>query len=362
MMASSSYGHAGSGSDSKPGTDTLLLTNGEKLIGHLESATEKSVVFKSDMVGEVKLEWSKIQELHSSGKFAAIAKGVKLHKSEDTGRVPQGAINMTDQRIQVAGAQGAPQTIPVGNVANVVDEASFQKAFQRTSFLHGWKGGATAGVALTEATQNSSSFTAAINMVRSVPAGDWLDPRSRTIFGFNEAYGKITQPGTPTVKTSLYHLGVEQEWYLSPRLFAFAHAILDHSFSQGLSLQQTYGGGLGFVVFKEPNQELDFKASVDYIDQRFETSSLNRHLFGSTFGETYVRTFVRGILLNEQAGISPAWNDTSAYSAFASAALTFPVYHHFGLTLGALDNFLNNPPPGFKKNSVQFTAGATYSF
>jgi uncharacterized protein DUF481 len=362
ITAASIYGQVSAGSDPKPGTDTLLLTNGEKLIGHLESATDKTVVFKSDTVGEVKVDWSKIQELHSSDKFAAIPKGVKLRKSEDTGRVPQGAINMTDQRIEVTGAQGAPQAIPVGNVQNVVAEGSFEKAFQRTSFLHGWKGGATAGVALTEATQNSTSLTAAINMVRTVPAGDWLDPRSRTIFGFNEAYGKITQPGTPTVKTSLYHLGVEQDWYLSPRLFAFAQGILDHSFSQGLDLQQTYGGGLGFVVFKTPSQELDFKASVDYIDQRFETSSFNRHLFGSIFGETYVRTFVRGILLNEQAGISPAWTDMSAYSAFASAALTFPVYHHFGLTLGALDDFLNNPPPGFKKNSFQFTAGATYSF
>jgi hypothetical protein len=362
MTAASIYGQVSAGGSPKPGTDTLLLTNGEKLVGHLESATDKTVVFKSDTIGEVKVEWSKVQEIHSSDKFAAIPKGVKVQNRADTGRVLQGAINVTDQRIEVTGTQGGPQTIPVGNVQNVVDEGAFEKAFQRTSFLHGWKGGATAGVALTEATQNSTSFTAAINMVRTVPAGDWLDPRSRTIIGFNEAYGKITQPGTPTVKTSLYHLGVEQDWYLSPRLFAFGQAILDHSFSQGLDLQQTYGGGLGFVVFKKPNQELDFKASVDYIDQRFETSSLNRHLFGSIFGETYIRTFARGILLSEQAGITPAWTDTSAYSAFASAALTFPVYHHFGLTLGALDDFLNNPPPGFKKNSFQFTAGATYSF
>ena len=361
LTAGSMYGQA-AGSNPKPGQDVLIFTNGEKLIGHLVSATDTSVLFKSDMAGEVKAEWADIQELQSSDKFAAVPKGVKLRSREDTGRVPQGAISMTNQRLEVKGPQGVQQAIPVGNVGNVVDEASFQKAFERTSFLKGWKGGATAGVALTKATQNSTTFTTAINLVRSIPAGDWLDTRSRTIFGFNEAYGKVTQPGTPTLKTSLYHLGLEQDWYLTPRLFAFGQAILDHSFSQGLKLQQTYGGGIGFVVFKEPNQELDLKASVDYIDQRFEVSSLNNQLIGSIFGETYVRTFVHGILLNEQAGITPAWNDTSAYSAFVSAALTFPVYHRFGLTLGALDNFLNNPPPGFKKNSFQFTAGATYSF
>ena len=346
----------------KPGTDVLIFTDGEKLIGHLESATHTSVVFKSDMAGEVTVDWKKIQELRSTQTFAAVRTDAKpLHRG-DAASIPQGAIVITNQQVQVQGAQGPTQSIPVSDIQNVVEESAFQKAFTRSSFAKGWVGGATAGVSLTEATQKNQTYTAAVNLVRAVPAVDWLDVRSRTIFDFNEAYGKLTSPGSPAVKTSLYHLDAEQDWYLSPRLFAFGEAAFDHSFSQGLSLQQTYGGGLGVVVLKREKEELDFKASVDYIDQRFEQSSLNKNLIGSIFGETYTRTFAHSILLSEQGGFTPAWNETSAYSAFASAGLTFPVYHRFGLTLGALDNFLNDPPPGFKKNSFQFTAGTTYSF
>ena len=356
------YGQAAA-TNPKPEPDVLIFTDGEKLIGQLESATGSSVVFKSDMAGEVTVDWSKIQELHTSQKFAAIPKDVKLRRSDDATKVPQGTLSMTGQQLQIiTGTQAPPQTMPVGNVSNVVNEAAFQGAFKRASFTEGWKGGATGGVSLTEATQKNQTFTAAVNLVRTVPAENWLNPRSRTILDFNEAYGKLTQPGSPAVKTSLFHADAEQDWYLSPRLFVFGQAIFDHSFSQGLDLQQTYGGGLGLIVFKRVNDELDFKASADYIDQRFQTSSLNRQLFGSIFGETYVRTFTHGILLNEQAGITPAWTDTSAYSAFASAALTFPVYHRLGFTLAAIDNFLNDPPPGFKKNSFQFTAGVTYAF
>ncbi len=360
-MTLSLYGQT-SAPASKAGPDVLIFIDGEKLIGHLESATGSSVVFKSDMAGEVTVDWSKIQELHSPEKFAAIQKGIKLGR-HDSNTVPQGTVEMTEQKLQVnTGAATGPKTIPVAEVSNVVSEADYQKAFERTSFVKGWKGGATAGLSLTEATQKDQTFTAAINMVRTVPAVNWLDLRSRTILDLNEAYSKLTQPGSPALKTSLYHADAEQDWYLSPRLFGFVQAIFDHSFSQGLDLQQTYGGGFGFVVVKRPKRELDFKASADYIDYQFSDSILNKHLFGSIFGETYIQTFTHGILLNEQAGITPAWTDTSAYSAFASAAVTFPVYRHLGLTLGALDNFLNIPPPGFKKNSFQFTAGATYSF
>lgn len=348
---------------STAGPDVLVLKDGEKIIGHLESATASSVVFKSDGMGEVKVDWSKVQELRSDQHFAVIPKGVKLRNSSDMPKVPQGAIAVTDQTVQVKPSAGAEaQHLPAGNVAEVVPEAAFQNAFQHQSFLHGWKGGATAGLSLTEATQKNQTITSALNLVRTTPGVDWLDVRSRTIFDYNQAYGKLTQPGSPAVKTSLVHAGAEQDWYLSPRVFVFGQAMFDHSFSQGLQLMQTYGGGLGLVVFKTENQELDFKASADYIDQRFEVASLNKRLFGSIFGESYNRTFAHGILLNEQAGFVPAWNEMSAYTAFASAALTFPVYHRFGLTVGALDNFINEPPPGFKKNSFQFTLGATYAF
>jgi hypothetical protein len=341
--------------------DVLVLTDGEKLIGHLQSSSGSSVVFKSDIVGNVTVDWSKIQELQSSQVFAAVPKGAKLRR-EDASKVPQGTVTATNKTLQLSPSSGAQvQSIPTSNVGNLVQQANFQNAFRRRNFAQGWTGGATLGVSLTEATQKSYAVSSALNLVRLVPNESWLDLRRRTTFDYNQAYGQVSEPGTPTVKTSLYHIDGEQDWYLSPRVFVFVQAMFDHNISQGLDLQQTYGGGLGFVVLKTDVQELDLKASVDYVDQRFAVSSLNKQLIGSIFGESYTRKFAHGILLNQEAGITPAWNDTSAYSAFASAGLTFPVYHRLGLTLGAIDNFLNNPPPGFKKNSFQFTLGATYA-
>jgi putative salt-induced outer membrane protein YdiY len=347
----------------QPGADVLIFIDGEKLIGQLEHATDSSVTFKSNMAGEITVALSKVQELRTVQRFAAIPKGLKARRSEDTANVPRGTVTLTSKQLEIASAPGAaPQIIPIGNVAALVPQPDFERAFHAPGFAAGWTGGATAGLSLTEATQKDQTFTAALNLVRAVPSENWLDVRNRTIFDYNEAYSKLTQPATPAVKTSLFHVDAEQDHYLSPRLFVFGQAMFDHSVSQGLDLQQTYGGGLGIVVFKTTKHEFDFKASADYIDQRFVTAALNKKLVGSIFGEAYIRKFAHGILLNEQGGITPAWNNTSAYSAFASAGLTLPVYHHFGLTLGALENFVNDPPPAFKKNSFQFTLGATYSF
>ncbi|PYT33030.1 MAG: hypothetical protein DMG58_08755, partial [Acidobacteria bacterium] len=43
------------------------------------------------------------------------------------------------------------------------------------------------------------------------------------------------------------------------------------------------------------------------------------------------------------------------------AGLTMPLYKRFSFSLSTIDTFLNNPPPGFKKNSFQLTTGLSYT-
>ena len=342
-----------------PGPDVLVLTNGDRLTGQFVSSTGGSVTFKSDMAGEVHIDWTKIREFHSSRRFAVIPKGVTVRRRVTT-QVPQGTIAVTGQNIEVNSTP--PQSIPFGNAANVIDEDTFQKAVTHNpNLLQDWTGHIAAGASLVEATQNSRTFTSAINLIRTVPTESWMDTRNRTTVDFSDSYGTVSQPNTPTIKTVIYHAGAERDQYFSPRLYAFAQAAFDHNFSQGLDLEQLYGGGIGWTMLKSDNQTLDLRASMDYVKQQFANSSVNKNLIASDFSETYLRKLIHGIVLNEKAEVIPAWNDTKAYSADASAGLTLPVYKRFGVSFNTIDTYLNEPPPGFKKNSFQFIMALTYS-
>ena len=60
----------------------------------------------------------------------------------------------------------------------------------------------------------------------------------------------------------------------------------------------------------------------------------------------------------------PAWNNERAYSAEETDTFAFPTYKNFGISLGTLDSYLNDPPstePPTKRNSFQFTMGLTYA-
>src|SRR5579862_7734841 len=65
----------------KPEPDVLLLTDGERLVGHFEQSDGSSVKFKSDVLGSVTVDWSKVKELHTPQTFAVIPKNVELKKN-----------------------------------------------------------------------------------------------------------------------------------------------------------------------------------------------------------------------------------------------------------------------------------------
>ncbi len=352
----------GNGKPTTPGPDTLIFTDGEKLIGHLLRSTGNSVVFHSDMAGDVTADWSKIKELKSNQKFAVVEKGVKLRTNESDAKIPQGSVSLQDGNllVQDPGA-AAPLVLPLSQTADVIDEATFQRfVLSRPAWYQNWKGTATVGVAIVNATQSSQSYTSSVNFARDIPGESWMDPESRTSLMFTSSYGELKQPNTTTLKTSIFHAQGERDRYFSPRVFLFAAANFDHDYSQGLDLQQTYSSGIGWSAIKSAMEQLDLRAAIGYEDQKFFLASQNQHLISGVFSEAYNRKFRNKITLHQDFSATPAWSNLNAVSATGDLNLTIPLMKRMNFTFGVADTYLNNPSPGFRKNSFQFTSGITY--
>jgi len=366
--------------------DVLVLSNGDTLHGKFVSATAGKVTFHSDALGDISLSWDKIKELHATEQFGVLNQAVALRGKQRHIQLPVGTIDVADQLVTVHPKNAPPVPIPVKNAQYIMDNAALDRQINHEpNFFTGWNGSATAGATLVSATTNQYTFTGAVNLIRTVPTVAWLDPRNKTLFGFNESYGKITQPaysypaappatGTiavPAIITtsSISHFGAERDEYFSPRVYALAQATFDHNYAQDLQLQQIYGGGVGWTAAKSAKQEFDLKGTIQYEEQQFVpgSGSVNQNLIGSTFSASYL-LHVKLLTFAQQVSFIPAYNRFSAYSATETDTVTFPAYKNFGFTLGTLDSYLNDAPfigtsttPPTKPNSFQFTMGLTYA-
>ncbi len=354
----------------KPAPDVLVFNNGDQLTGKLVSVVNGTVTFHSDTAGDINVKWDQIKSLRTAQKFAVVQQGQKISRKTPESAVPQGTITVEDQQIQVNGTSAIPEK----NAQFIIDQDTYTKEVRgNPSWRRDWVGSVTAGAALVQATQNSRSFTGSATAVRTIPNVSWLDPRNRTTLDFNGAYGSTTQPsGTTTIttKTNIIHGDAEHDWYVSPRFYFLVDSSWDHNYSQGLSLQQIYGAGAGYTLIKDPRQELDLKFDIHYERQNFGFTpgvsppvvTPSKDLIGADFGDTYMLKLPHGLLLNQALVVTPAFNQVKAFSAIFTAGLVFPVYKRFAFTVGTVDDYLNDPAVGSKRNSFQFTGGLTYTF
>lgn len=350
----------------KPDADVIVFTNGDQLTGHLERVAGGSVVFKSDMAGELTVSVDKVRELRSGAKFAALRKG----KPGKDNLVGEGDVRFAADTVTITPPSAPAVTLPTKELGYLVDAPTYDREVNHNpGFRHGWNGAVTGGATLVRSTDDISSFTAGIALARVVPSVTYLPTRQRMTFNLIETYGKATSPvipptvpATPAVvtKTSIFHTDAEHDWYFNPRLYGLADVAFDHNFAQGLNLQQLYGGGIGYTAIQTAKQQLDLKADVHFEKQTF-TSGPNPNIIGTIFGEAYHRNLPHTIVFTESGNFIPAWNHPSDYSAMAAAALVLPTYKRLSTSLAITDNYLNDPAPFYNKNSFQFVAGVSYA-
>ena len=106
--------------------DTVLLKNGDRLTGTLERGTGNSVVFKSDMAGEITVSLDKVKELHSSGRFAVLRKDIPLTRRSAT--VPAGSVAYGDGKLTVQQpAPAAPEVVPEAQIGYIIDQPTYAR-------------------------------------------------------------------------------------------------------------------------------------------------------------------------------------------------------------------------------------------
>ncbi|MHB1936623.1 MAG: DUF481 domain-containing protein [Acidobacteriaceae bacterium] len=350
--------------------DVLVFLNGDRITGNLVKADGVNIYFATDEAGQVTVPWTKIKSFDTSKRFAVLTKKEKAQRKHINLSIPVGSLHLNGKTLTIAD-NNASQNVLVSDISYVIDDATYQKNVgQEQGLFHGITGSVTAGYSQVNSTYNSTTLTSGINLTRIAPAVPWMKAARRTLLNFSNTYSTFTQSPNPTAVTNILHGSLEEDEYLKPRFYLLEQAIYDRNSVEGLALQQVYGGGLGYTVIKKAMQELDLSATVNYTKQQFDqpvalnpnqTPSATQNLIGATFADNYTYKLPHHIVLTEVSNVTPEFNYFQAYTANATVGVTMPIIKNFGLSIQAIDNYLNDPPPGFKGNSTQYTTGLTYS-
>ncbi|MGH9486784.1 MAG: DUF481 domain-containing protein [Terriglobales bacterium] len=331
--------------------DTLTFTNGDALTGTLVRADSKGVVFASKMASAVTVPWANVRELRTSTPFVVVTAN---------GTVYRGTLVVEHSSIVVSSASAQPAFLQAGNIRMIVDPKTYAEAVMaHPSPWQSWRGQIAGGFSRVSATQTSTSYTTQIALQRPVPRLSWMQQKSNTLFNFQSTYGKLSQPNTPTVRTSIYTAQLEQDEDITPKMFLFGSAQLDHNDAQGLQLQQSYGGGVGWKLVNSAVTQLALKADLHWTRQEF-LSAANESFLATSVTET-MRRLLGKVIWTQNVSVTPSITKGVAYQMSGMSNWALPVYRTLSLNFTILDDYLNNPQPGFLKNSLQYSTGLQFT-
>lgn len=327
--------------------DTLTFANGDQLEGTLLRADTHGVVFSSAMAGAVTVPWDHIRQLQTTGSFVVVTRA---------GTVFQGTLLVENASLVVSNPTAQPEFLNAAQVAMVVTPKVYtEEVTAHPRLWQSWQGKLVGGFSQVSATQNSISYSAQADLQRPVPRLAWMTQKSNTQFHFEGTYGRLSQPNTPTVRTSIFTTALEQDEFVSPKMFLFADGALAHNDAQGLQLQQAYGGGVGWKLKSTPTTQLDLKAGLHYTRQHF-LSSADQNFLASSITES-LRQALDRVLWTQSISITPSITQGVAYQMSGMSAWALPLNHTLSLNFTVIDDYINNPQPGFLKNSLQYSTG-----
>lgn len=332
--------------------DTLLLANGDLLSGDLLRADAGGVTFHCPQLGDLHVAWQNIEELTTQTIWVAVTNRMTI----------QGELSARGAAVVITPSPGRPVSLHANELREIVTpaELAVQLAAAQTPWWRGWQGSVAAGFSVVKATQSANSYTTDISFRRNGNRRLAEPPRSNTLVSYRGSYGSVSQPHVPTVLSSIYTAAFEQDQNLSPAFFVLGRAQYDHNFAQGLQLQQSYGGGLGWKPINNANAQLDLKSGLHFTHQKFLTAP-SASFLASDFSESFRRRLRSAMTWTENIGVSPAVTQGNAYQAAANTSLVIPVYKLLSFNMTVADSYLGNPQPGFRHNSLQFSSGMQLS-
>ncbi len=383
LMAAGAPMQAQTGTAAKPGNagtggkDTITFKNGDTLTGRLDKVTFGNVSFHSDELGDLKIPLTKIKAMHTATAFAVGSTTEQLTKKNLAKQVPVGKIALENNILKVMPPQGGVTEFPAKDLAFMMSKPAFRRELhQQSDLLYGWYGTVTLGATLVQSTNSSLTYTGAMSLVRAIPTIAGLPAGSKMILNLSGTYGLAKSPevvsgqhvfqSASVTKTNILHGALEYDKFFTPMVFGLVSGSADHNFGQGLQLQQAYGAGGGLAILRTPKNDLAVRASLQYEQQQFYngvTSGLGtqtENLVGASIGETWSRAFPYNIKFNQYVTLNPTFNVLSAYSGVAGAGFVFPAYKNLNFSVTVTDNYLGDPPEGFRRNTIQVTTGVAY--
>lgn len=349
--------------------DQVTLKNGDHLTGTIVSGDEKTLLLKTEFVGDVTIQWDAITAIDSSQ---------NLNLTLKDGKRLTGKVSTSDGTVVVAAinATSTPGSAPKSGIVavrNDAEQVSFDEQAQKMAhpkFTYFWSGLFDTGLALTRGNSQTASYTLSGLAVRETP-------RDKLTLSAGYVYASDDTVSPSRTTANAITSSIRGDLNLSPRVFVFAVAGFQTNELQHLDLRQIYGGGFGYHVIKTDRNVLDVFGGFNYDRDEFSSyvltnptpppptttiAAITQNSAEALIGEEFDSKFSKRSTFTERFVVFPNLSHTGEYRFLFNSALATQLKNWLSWQFTFTDNYISYPPPGLKGNDLVLSTGLRVSW
>lgn len=323
--------------------DQIVLKNGDRLTGTIVKSDGKTIVFKSDLVGEVTVSLDNVESVTADN---------PLHVTMADGRTLSGLVTTKNSQFEIKPNSGAAVVVDRSAVAVVRSEAE-QRVYENTlnpGLFEQWSGGADVGFALTRG--NSTTTNLALGMAISRET-----LRDKTSLYAASVYNRESTSGISRTTANTFRFGARYDRNLNRQWFGYGFTDLEHNGLQDLNLRWVLGGGIGYHAIRNERTELDLLGGLDMSREFFDGNDNDRTSLEAQLGQTLNHKLTPRFSLTEQLFFFPNLSNGGEYRINFDAGVVADITKRIGWQVTLSDRYLSNPPGGAKQNDLLLTTG-----
>ncbi len=324
--------------------DEVLLQNGDRISGRVVSVQEGKLVVKTDYAGTVKLDWSKVSQVHTEQPMTV--------QSDGSAKIAATVLVREDGSVVLSGVNGQETRVPAHSV-KAIRSRSEQMAYEaalRPGILQGWMGEVNLGFAFASGNSEVTNLSSGLNGTRQTF-------NDKATFYANSVYSTDRALATETANT--IRGGFRYDKDFSPSWFGFGSADFEYDDLQNLDLRAINGGGVGWHAIKVSSSTLDFLSGIVWTRELY-TFVPQRDFVAGKFGEELSTKLWPGSRLKQSGFYRPDLSDTSQYQAAMDLSLSSRLNSWLSWQTAVSERYASNPPLGSKPNDLLITTGVGF--
>ena len=321
--------------------DEIIFTNGDRLTGKIDHLLEGKLVFKSDVIGEVTIDVSKIQTFSTDDPITVHLK--------DENVLLQKIVSSEPGKFGIEGA---------GTVkAQDFDLAEISSINPPPKPDPKWTGNLSAGLTSTHGNTKAESISGSANLSKRTE-------NDRTHVSADYAKSKREDPDTGEKDTTedWWRSKAKYDYFFSKKLYGYVDGRYEKDAIAELDRRMIVGGGAGYQWIESEDLNFSTEFGMASLYEKFDNQTDSNSEVSIQAGYNFDKTLMKNVKFMHDLTYYPSTEKVSNYFLTSTSELRAYFTSTMFTTFKLIFDYDATPAIGSHKTDTKYLFGVGYNF